>query len=262
MRKNIFHRAANAPETKSSANERSETRSFAFSRFWRDCRLEEKMVFVVFGCVFIAFARFEYSKSRAQSPAVLFYETPVVTTNARGQSSAKNPVSSGILVHVAGKVRRAGLVKLAPGARVYEAIAAAGGATDAKAANLLNLAAPLHDGDKVFVGTPILSSGTLSETTNRVLETRDATTSASLASAKTAAKTSRVSKSKTLPSQPINLNSASVAELQQLPGIGPAMAERIVAARQQQRFNRIEDLDSVKGIGLKKLEKMRPFVAF
>lgn len=59
---------------------------------------------------------------------------------------------------------------------------------------------------------------------------------------------------------PINVNSASASELQRLPGIGPVLAQNIIAARALRPFEHIDDLDRVKGIGPKTLEKLRPFV--
>lgn len=70
-----------------------------------------------------------------------------------------------------------------------------------------------------------------------------------------------VSASAVAPSSPLELNSASAAELERLPGIGPALAERIVAWRTQNgRFGSVEDLLQVSGIGPKKLERLRPAV--
>lgn len=58
----------------------------------------------------------------------------------------------------------------------------------------------------------------------------------------------------------VNINTASKALLERLPGVGPAMAERILEERSRQKFLSVDDLDRVKGIGPKKLEKMRPYV--
>ena len=70
-----------------------------------------------------------------------------------------------------------------------------------------------------------------------------------------------VGSGKPLPNGRININSAPARELERIPGIGPAMSERIIARRRQRPFTSIEDLLDVKGIGQKTLEKIRPFVS-
>jgi len=66
---------------------------------------------------------------------------------------------------------------------------------------------------------------------------------------------------KTLPSQPINLNTATIAQLEALPGIGPNTAKSIVDFRNHSGpFQRVEDLLAIKGISKSKLEKLRPYV--
>src|ERR1700680_1849974 len=63
------------------------------------------------------------------------------------------------------------------------------------------------------------------------------------------------------PSKPIDLNLANVKELQELPGVGPVMAQRIIDMRAKSgRFHRVEDLLAVRGISQKKLDAMRPYV--
>ncbi len=64
-----------------------------------------------------------------------------------------------------------------------------------------------------------------------------------------------------VPLRPVPINNATAAELEQLPGIGPAMAQRIIERRRVRRFTSAEDLLDVKGIGPKTLEKLRPFIS-
>jgi competence protein ComEA len=65
------------------------------------------------------------------------------------------------------------------------------------------------------------------------------------------------------PAKAVNVNTATAAELESLPGVGPAIAERIVRHREEKgRFHSLEGLDAVKGLGPKKLHKVQPYVVF
>ena len=128
-----------------------------------------------------------------------------------------------ITVHISGAVRAPGLVELAAGARVADAVAAAGGAAPAAELDSLNLAAGLVDGQQVVVPAEgdEVSPGPAS-------------------------------------SGQLRLNSATAQDLETLPGVGPVLAERIVAHRQQNGpFSVIEDLLDVSGIGEAKLATLR-----
>lgn len=139
----------------------------------------------------------------------------------------------GIWVHVAGAVRVPGVYLLPEGARVADAVAAAGGAAEGGCPDALNLAAPLADGSKVAVP----------------LEGEEGVPAEVLAG-------NEVSNGL------VNVNTAGVEELQALPGIGPALAEAIVEEREANGpFGTVEDLLRVGGIGEKKLEKLADGVA-
>jgi competence ComEA-like helix-hairpin-helix protein len=63
------------------------------------------------------------------------------------------------------------------------------------------------------------------------------------------------------PAKPIDLNAATIKELEELPGVGPVMAQRIIDARQKSgRFRRVEDLLAIRGISTKRLDALRPYV--
>jgi len=143
-----------------------------------------------------------------------------------------------------GAVRAPGIVRVRAGARVVDAIAAAGGATaDADLARL-NLAAPLSDGARVAVPAvgrppPALDPGAVSGT--------PAASGAAGASGAT--------------SGPVNINTATAEELDQLPGIGPTTAAAIVSDRGAHGpFASVDDLQRVRGIGPSKLEQLRDLV--
>lgn len=129
---------------------------------------------------------------------------------------------SEITVHVAGEVVSPGLVRIPPGSRVADAIAAAGGFTLAAEPATLNLAAPVADGQQVVVG----GAGSFE-----------------------------------VPPGKVSLNRASAAELEVLNGVGPVLASRIVAYREANGlFTSVEDLLDVSGIGEAKLATIRETV--
>ena len=123
-------------------------------------------------------------------------------------------------------MRRPGLYRLAEGKRVADAVARAGGATAPADTAAINLAAPLADGMQVLVPSRVAG-----------------------AAGKAAA--GRVS-----------LSSASAAELDALPGIGPVTAEKIVAHRLAHGgFRSVDDLDAIPGIGPARIEQLRELVS-
>lgn len=127
-----------------------------------------------------------------------------------------------LVVHVAGAVKRPGLYRLTEGKRVADAVARAGGATAPADTAAINLAAPLADGMQVLVPSRIAG-----------------------AAGKTAA--GRVS-----------LSSATAAELDTLPGIGPVTAQKILDYRAEHGgFRSVDDLDSIPGIGPARVEQLR-----
>lgn len=135
-----------------------------------------------------------------------------------------------LVVHVVGAVRRPGLVELATGARVADALAAAGGATrDAELASV-NLARPVADGEQLVV----LAKG----------QAPPAGTAGTAAGDSAAGV--------------LDLNTATVEQLQDLPGVGPVLAQRIVDWRTEHgRFSSVDELREVSGIGDRKFADLR-----
>ena len=154
-------------------------------------------------------------------------------------SEAAGPVpSSGavqVVVAVGGKVRRPGLVRLAPGARVADALQAAGGAVPGVDVAPLNLARKVVDGELIMVG---------------VTPPPGAVPTATVGPGNPAA-----------PGGVVNLNTATLADLDTLPGVGPVLAQRILDARDAQGgFKAVADLRKVDGIGDARFEQLKDLV--
>lgn len=146
---------------------------------------------------------------------------------------------SRLIVHVVGEVGDPGVVELAPGARVAEAVAAAGGATDDAALGAVNLARVLEDGEQVVVPSLVAAVGTPG-----TADTADDGGSGLGA-----------------PDPRIDLNAADAAALESLPGIGPVLAERIIAWRTDHgRFSSVAELAEVSGIGPSLLGNLQDLV--
>jgi len=148
-----------------------------------------------------------------------------------------------IRVHVGGAVKRPGVYRVPLGSRVAEAIAAAGGPARRADLSGLNLAAVLEDGEQFVVPVPGASPAPSSR-----FQPPDAP-----------AKARRVASRSSGAPRAVSLNRANAQELQSLPGVGPAMAARILQVRSRLgRFGSLEELREVPGIGAKRLAKLRP----
>lgn len=178
---------------------------------------------------------------------------PAAVSPTSIQSVPAPPVE--IVVHVAGAVKKPGVYHLSPTARAEDAVKAAGGATATAYLDAINLAAHVEDGEQLYVpNSSEQSAGGAAPTPAR--------SAARAARPQTKPGSASHSNKLTRPGQgTVNLNTASTAELQRLPGVGPAMAERILDYRKTNGgFRQIEQLMDVSGIGPKKFEKMREFV--
>ncbi|HEX5097513.1 MAG TPA: ComEA family DNA-binding protein [Acidimicrobiia bacterium] len=143
-------------------------------------------------------------------------------------------VAAPAVVHVVGAVRAPGVVELGAHARVVDAIGAAGGATDDADLQRLNLAALVTDGQRIAVP--------------RVGEPDPAPALGDTVAADGG------------PTGPIDVNTATEAQLETLPGIGPSLAAAIVAEREKGPFKSVDDLGRVRGIGDARLDQLRELV--
>lgn len=178
---------------------------------------EQKRGLVAISLVAVAFSVFLFLTTRGSAVA---QESPRPVVSV-------SPIAQTILVHVAGKVKSPDVYPLLQGARVSDAIKAAGGALKGVDTSDINLARVLVDGEQIYVGyEPKVSTS----------------------SSKSAKKFSGI----------ININRATKAEFDSLAGIGPVIASRIISYRNNNGpFMALEDLLKVSGVGPKTLEKIR-----
>lgn len=174
--------------------------------------------------------------------------------SAQGAVTSKAVQAKTVRVQVSGAVLEPGIYDVPASCRVEEAIAAAGGLTENADSERVNLVCKVRDGMQIRV--PVQKAGT-SRTQRKSAQAKyglGESASKKYGSAK--AGSGRNSSMM----QSVRINSASAGELQQLPGIGPALAQRIVETRSGGRFNSADDLLRVPGIGKAKLAKLRDYV--
>ncbi|MDX6409746.1 MAG: competence protein ComEA [Gaiellaceae bacterium] len=157
---------------------------------------------------------------------------PAVPPPVRVAAPAGHVTETALFVNVVGAVRRPGLYRLKDGSRVADAVRRAGGPTPKAQIELLNLAARIADGEQIVVPRRGI---------------------AGVAVAVPGAATS---------SGPVHLNSATLEQLDALPGVGPVTAQKILDYRQQHgAFGSVDELDAIVGIGPARLETLRELVA-
>jgi competence protein ComEA len=160
---------------------------------------------------------------------------PVLRPAAVSAAAIPTPSASTLMVDVAGKVRRPGVVALPAGSRVIDAIKEAGGVRPGAKTGTLNLARRVVDGEQILVDIA--------------------------AAPPPAAPPAGPPGASGAPAAPLDLNTATVAQLDQLPGVGPVLAQRIIDYRTQHgAFRSVDELRQVSGIGDAKFTDLKNLV--
>ncbi|GAA0589691.1 ComEA family DNA-binding protein [Kribbella sandramycini] len=160
----------------------------------------------------------------ARPSTTLTTGTPVTTP-----TTTPRPTTA-LVVHVAGKVHRPGLIRAQSGARVADVLTLAGGPLRGVDLSALNLARQVTDGEQIIVGQPPTSAAPPDNPTPT-------------------------------PAGPISLNTATAPQLDALPGVGPVLAQRILDYRTQNGpFTTVDQLQEVPGVGPKKFDSLKPHV--
>ena len=151
-------------------------------------------------------------------------------TNNENNIDEENEVLEEIVVHVTGEVNKPGIVVLKSNSRIADAINEAGGATKEADLNQINLAYILEDGQKIYIPNK-----------NEKIDEDEYITEGNR---------NNIGNNNSKEGEKVNINEAMQTELEELPGIGPSLASRIIEYREQNGdFKKIEELQNVKGIG-------------
>jgi competence protein ComEA len=194
--------------------------------------LSRRRILVAAGCLVLLLFAGSKLLARPQTGAALSPPAAAPTETAAAAPTV-------VVVDVVGAVRRPGLYRLTQGARIADAVSRAGGATRKADLALINLAAPLADGEQVVVprrGTAALGAP--------------------------AGPTGSSSSSGAPAGGPVHLSTATLEQLDSLPGIGPVTAQKILDYRQKHgAFTSVDELDAVPGIGPARLDQLKDLVA-
>ena len=175
--------------------------------------------------------------------------------SAQGAVASKAAQAKTVRVQVSGAVLEPGIYDLPASCRVEEAIAAAGGMTENADSERVNLVRKVRDGMQIRV--PVKKVARTSRTQRKSAQAKSGLSES--ASKKYGSAKAGSGRNNSM-MQNVRINSASAGELQQLPGVGLALAQRIIETRSRGRFTSAEDLLRVPGIGKAKLAKLRDYV--
>lgn len=218
--------------------------------------MKSSLIFV--GAVIAAAAAATVARSAHSTPVTLpSSPLTMATTSSFARKAPENPTT--VVVYVAGEVLHPGLYRLPTTARAQAALHAAGGPTGRADLIAVNLAQPLHDGQEIVIvprgayDVAAEAQGADSNTETGASTPRKHTSHHRHAHRRT--------KKHKAPSAPVDLNTADETQLESLPGIGPGLAQRILAYRELNGpFGAVDDLLDVGGMTERKFKVLAPYV--
>ena len=179
---------------------------------------EQKRGLVILLTLTVGLGGFYFLNSRPQAEPVVIQEIPTAATES---------VTTLLIINVAGKVKNPGVYQLPPGSRVVDALEAAGQQLKGVDISDINLARVLVDGEQILIGSNRTASG-------------------------------KVAAKKITIDNPLDINRATIAQLDTLPGIGPVTAQRIIDYRTKAgRINAVDELKKISGLGGVKFEEIK-----
>ena len=201
------------------------------------------IVIAIAGIVVIGIMYFIYNKNQVKEDINI--ENEILVNNV--STNENNTNDDMVIIHITGSVKNPGIVKLKEESRIEDAIEAAGGLTENADITKVNLAYVVEDGTKIKI--PSASEEDIGDEDiidsksgdNIIIEENTVSSNNS--------------------TQTININKATEKEFETLPGIGPSLASKIIEYRNQNgKFESIEDIKNVNGIGDNKYEKINDLI--
>ena len=205
--------------------------------------IKSKIIFIL-GIILIIVGIIYHNQTSQNEFEEIEFQNIVINENETQEQDIENVVEiekNYIKIHIAGEVKNTGILELEEGARISDAIEKAGGTTEMANLDKVNLAYCLEDGQKLYIpnkNQKDIEYITIENGENIIEETKTSSTG-----------------------KKINLNKADEDNLQEIPGIGPSMAQKIILYRNENGdFKSIEDLKNVSGIGDKKFDSMKEYI--
>ncbi len=202
--------------------------------------IKQKKIIVIVGIIVLVLIIIYFYNSRLETPQ-LEDDILIEENQTNSNLSSKNEEKDLIIIHITGAIKIPGIVKLEEGARIEDAINKAGGLTEDADISRVNLAYVLEDGVKIKIpsnsdigdlGENIIINGS----GDNILEDFENSSDNNI----------------------LNINKATEQELEDLPGIGPSLASKIIEYRNKNgKFSSVEDIKNVNGIGESKYENIK-----
>ncbi len=201
------------------------------------------IVIAIAGIVVIGIMYFIYNKNQVKEDINI--ENEILVNNVI--TNENNTNDDIVIIHITGSVKNPGIVKLKEGSRIEDAIESAGGLTENADITKVNLAYVVEDGTKIKI--PSASEEDIGD--EDIIDSKSGDN--------IIIKENTVSSNNS--TQTININKATEKEFETLPGIGPSLASKIIEYRNQNgKFESIEDIKNVNGIGDNKYEKIKDLI--
>ena len=197
------------------------------------------IIFIIIIIISIGMLYFIYSKNQIKETTSIEDEILISNSTEKEESEKQEQV----IIHITGSVKNPGIVKRKEGSRIEDAIEAAGGLTENADITNVNLAYVLDDGIKIKIPSVTdedIEDEVISENIGEnIVEENNETSKGNI----------------------VNINKATESELQELPGIGSSLASKIIEYRNQNgKFNNIEDIKNVNGIGESKYSSIKDLI--